>query len=172
MPTVRQTPLNVALSGGLLCRPRRIAGNVVAAALALYVTAAALPAQAQASSAEPAAVSADRANATPPPPAAKTPDEIRVRKAVEVTATRGTLAEDTSAAATAEVSRAEFEKRSPRTVDQALVGVGGVTTFRARGLPDSGVGVGLRGFSGRSSGQGRVLVLLDGQPLNDAISGR
>ena len=30
MPTVRQTPLNVALSGGLLCRPRRIAGNVVA----------------------------------------------------------------------------------------------------------------------------------------------
>lgn len=171
MLTARQTSPNVALSRRPRFRPRRVAGNSVAAALALGVAASAPLARAQAPLAEPASVSAGSGDAIPPPTTARTPEEIRVRKDVEVTATRGTLAEDTSAAATAEVSRAEFEKRGPRTVDQALVGVGGVTTFRARGLPDNGVGVGLRGFSGRSSGQGRVLVLLDGQPLNDPYLG-
>ena len=67
--------------------------------------------------------------------------------------------------------RRDIEQRSPETVDGALVGVEGVYAFRVRGPADNEMGVGMRGFSGRANGQARVLVLLDGQPINNSYGG-
>jgi len=98
-------------------------------------------------------------------------EPLRVRETVEVTATRGAVDAVKSPASSTVVTRAEIERRNAVTVDQALGEIEGLAVYRTRGLPDNGVGIGMRGFSGRSSGQSRVLVLLDGQPINDPYLG-
>lgn len=88
-----------------------------------------------------------------------------------MTATRGTADRDTSPASSSVVTRDEIERRAVTSVDQALVPVEGVYAYRVRGLADNEAGIGMRGFSGRGSGQSRVLVLIDGQPVNNGYTG-
>lgn len=90
---------------------------------------------------------------------------------VQVTATRGVRDRETSPASSAVVTRDEIERRAITAVDQALAPVEGVSSYRVRGLADNEAGIGMRGFSGRGSGQSRVLVLLDGQPINNGYTG-
>ena len=47
----------------------------------------------------------------------------------------------------------------------------GLYSLRSKGSQDTLTGVGMRGFDARGSDQTRVLILLDGQPLNDAYTG-
>jgi iron complex outermembrane receptor protein len=47
----------------------------------------------------------------------------------------------------------------------------GLYALRSKGSQDTLAGVGMRGFDGRGSNQTRVLILLDGQPINDAYTG-
>lgn len=120
--------------------------------------------------------SAAAAQSTPPapsqPPAVETaPAPPRVEETVSVTATRGTVDLDKSPASVSVVTRDTIEQRGPLTVDQALTTVEGVTAWRQRGITDTEAGVGMRGFTGRGTGQTRVLVLIDGQPLNNSYTG-
>lgn len=105
--------------------------------------------------------------AAPSPP----PEPLRLKENVEVTATRSQVTTETSPASSTVVLRSDLEKRDVVTVDQALTTVEGVYAYRQRGITDNEVGIGMRGFSGRGSGQGRVLILLDGMPLNNAYTG-
>ncbi len=65
------------------------------------------------------------------------------------------------------VTKKEIEDKKIQNVDEALKTTVGCATKRTKGLMDSLASVTLRGFSG----QGRTLVMLDGQPLNNAYSG-
>jgi iron complex outermembrane recepter protein len=107
----------------------------------------------------------------PPDGAAQQPVDLRLKETVEVTGTRGTIDSEKTPVASTVVTRREIEQRNVRTVDQAVNAVEGVAAYRTRGVADNGAGIGMRGFSGRSSGQSRVLVLLDGQPINDPYLG-
>ncbi len=112
-----------------------------------------------------------------PPPAQASPEPDRsdalpvLTESVIVTATRGVADRDTSPASSAVVTRQEIERRAITSVDQALAPVEGVSAYRVRGLADNEAGIGMRGFSGRGTGQSRVLVLLDGQPVNNGYTG-
>ena len=94
-----------------------------------------------------------------------------LNESVIVTATRAAADRDTSPASSAVVTREAIERRAVIAVDQALVPVEGVYAYRVRGLADNEAGIGMRGFSGRGSGQSRVLVLVDGQPINNGYPG-
>jgi iron complex outermembrane recepter protein len=114
----------------------------------------------------------------PPPAQAPQPEDpsapvepLRLKENVEVTATRSQAATETSPASSTVVLRSDLEKRDIVLVDQALTTVEGVYAYRQRGITDNEVGIGMRGFSGRGAGQGRVLVLLDGMPLNNSYTG-
>lgn len=116
--------------------------------------------------------------ATPAPAGQSAPKDprteeepLRIEDRVEVTATRGSIDTDMSPASSAVVLRDELERRDVTSVDQALTPVEGVYAYRQRGLADNEAGVGMRGFSGRGGGQSRVLILLDGQPLNNSYTG-
>ena len=100
-----------------------------------------------------------------------TPAPPPLAESVVVTATRGVADRGTSPASTSVVTRDEFERRGITAIDQALAPVEGVYAYRVRGLADNEAGIGMRGFSGRGGGQGRVLVLLDGQPINNGYTG-
>ena len=95
----------------------------------------------------------------------------RLNETVEVTATRGSADIETSPASTTVITREQFEDRNLRTVDQALTLTEGVAVYRSKGVQDTEVGIGMRGFSGRGTGQSRVLVLLDGEPINNSYTG-
>lgn len=114
---------------------------------------------------------------TPPAGETATDDEadsspvLHLKETVEVTGTRGQIESGRSSVSSTVVTRKDMEARNVRTVEQAVTATEGVTVFRSRGVGDSFTGIGMRGFNGRSSGQSRVLVLLDGQPINDAYLG-
>lgn len=99
------------------------------------------------------------------------PVDLRLKETVEVTGTRSTIDSEKTPVSSTVVTRTEIEQRNARTVDQAVNAVEGIAAYRTRGVADNGAGIGMRGFSGRSSGQSRVLVLLDGQPINDPYLG-
>ena len=65
------------------------------------------------------------------------------------------------------ISKEEIERRNIKTVDEALSELKSVFTKRNKGLMDSTSSVRLRGFKGDQY----TLILLDGQPLNDAYTG-
>jgi iron complex outermembrane receptor protein len=104
-------------------------------------------------------------------PADDTSGVTPLTESVLVTATRGAAGRETSPASASVVTRTELERRGVTAVDQALVPIEGVSSYRVRGLADNEAGIGMRGFSGRGSGQSRVLVLLDGQPINNGYTG-
>jgi iron complex outermembrane recepter protein len=114
---------------------------------------------------------AEPAQAPPPPQAADADTPLSLDETVEVTATRGTVSSDQSPASSSVVLRKDFERRAVMSVDQAVRPLEGVYAWRQRGLTDNEAGVGMRGFSGRAGGQSRVLILLDGQPVNNAYTG-
>lgn len=98
-------------------------------------------------------------------PAADNP--FFLRQEITVTATRSEVEPSKAPVSAATVSAQEISLRNVQVVDRALETLPGVYVSRGKGYQDTLAGVGLRGFSGRSTGQSRTLVLLDGQPLND-----
>jgi iron complex outermembrane receptor protein len=108
------------------------------------------------------------AQTTPSSPTAAKPAPLHT--AVTVTGTRTATELDKSPVSTSLITREEIETRNLNQVDQALALVEGVNSARTKGPSDNDFGIGLRGFAG-TGGQNRTLVLLDGQPQNDAYIG-
>lgn len=94
-------------------------------------------------------------------------DPFHPKTTVTVTATRSEEEVDKSPVSTGVVTAAEIEARPVKTVDQTLGLMEGVFVRRFQGPSATDANVLLRGFDGG----GRTLVLLDGQPLNDAYAG-
>ncbi len=65
------------------------------------------------------------------------------------------------------VTQEDLKKQNIKSVDDAFQTLSGIFVKRNKGLMDSTASVRMRGFSGDQY----TLVLLDGQPLNDAYSG-
>jgi len=86
---------------------------------------------------------------------------------IVVTATKTEKTVDDVPGSVTVISKEEIERRNIRTVDDALSKIKGVFTKRNKGLMDSTSSVRLRGFKGDQY----TLILLDGQPLNDAYTG-
>jgi iron complex outermembrane receptor protein len=105
------------------------------------------------------------------PGAAEDSNPFFLKTTVVVTATRQDAEVVKSPVAAGLVLRSELETRNIQVSDQSLDLVQGVYSSRGKGYQDTLTGVGMRGFAGRSAGQARTLVLLDGQPLNDAYTG-
>ncbi|WP_321476863.1 TonB-dependent receptor domain-containing protein [uncultured Paludibaculum sp.] len=95
-----------------------------------------------------------------------------LKQSVTVTATRGQMETEEAPVSISTVTNQEMGARRVQLLDQALNTVPGLYAFRGKGTQDTNAGVGLRGFAGRGSGQARVLVLMDGQPLNDSYTGQ
>jgi iron complex outermembrane receptor protein len=93
-----------------------------------------------------------------------------IKTSITVTATRSPMEVEKTPVSTSLVAHPEMEERNIQQVDQALSLLEGVNVSRGRGIADSEVGVGLRGFAG-IGGQARTLVLVDGQPVNDSYTG-
>jgi len=64
------------------------------------------------------------------------------------------------------IDREEMERKNIQTVDDALNSLSGLFVKRSKGLMDSTASVRMRGFAGDKY----TLVLIDGQPLNDAYT--
>ena len=65
------------------------------------------------------------------------------------------------------INKEDLKKQNIQTVDDALNSLSGVFVKRTKGLMDSTASVRMRGFKGDQY----TLILLDGQPLNDAYTG-
>jgi iron complex outermembrane receptor protein len=98
-------------------------------------------------------------------------DPFHLKTTIVVTGTRTQTELQQSPVSTSVLSRTELDTRNTRTLDQGLSLVEGLYSFRSKGSQDTLAGVGMRGFDGRGSNQTRVLILLDGQPINDAYTG-
>lgn len=115
----------------------------------------------------------ERCGQTAPPPdeADQTAEESTelptIREEVTVTATRGELETEKSPVSASVVTLQENRSRNVQTVDQSLNLLSGVNVLRTKGNSDNLTRVQMRNFNG----QERTLVLLDGQPINDAYSG-
>lgn len=72
------------------------------------------------------------------------------------------------AASVSVVRQEEIERMGVANVDEALRYESGVYSKRSKGLMESMAGIVMRGFSGTD----QVLVLLDGQPMNNGYVGR
>ncbi|MBA3017910.1 MAG: TonB-dependent receptor, partial [Desulfobacteraceae bacterium] len=86
---------------------------------------------------------------------------------IVVTATKTEKKVEDAPGSVSIVSREEIERRNIKTVDEALSEITGVFAKRNKGLMDSTSSIRLRGFNGDQY----TLILLDGQPLNDAYTG-
>jgi iron complex outermembrane recepter protein len=95
-----------------------------------------------------------------------------VKTTVIVTATRTEVDTDKAPASTSVIPESEIKARNTILIDQSLNTLPGVILTRTKGMADSMPAVGLRGFGGSGSSQSRVLVLLDGEPLNDGYTGQ
>lgn len=99
------------------------------------------------------------AQSSSPPP--------RFTSDVVVTATRTETDAAKAPVATDTVSGQELQIRRVQTLDQGLNLLTGVYSVRARGASESAARTTVRGFAGAN----RTLVLIDGQPMNDAYTG-
>jgi iron complex outermembrane receptor protein len=95
-----------------------------------------------------------------------------VKTTIVVTATRSEVDVADSPASTSVISESEIKARNTMLVDQSLNTLPGVILTRTKGMADSMPAVGMRGFGGAGNNQSRVLVLLDGEPMNDAYTGQ
>lgn len=86
---------------------------------------------------------------------------------VVVTATRTETEMDKAPASTSVVTRDEMRVRNNQTLDQSLNLLTGISVLRTKGAMDNSTRLMVRGFNGAN----RTLVLLDGQPVNDAYTG-
>jgi iron complex outermembrane receptor protein len=86
---------------------------------------------------------------------------------IVVTATKTEKQVDDAPASVTVITEAEMERRNIETVDDALAEIPGIFVKRSKGLMDSTTAVRSRGFNGDEY----TLVLVDGQPQNDAYTG-
>ncbi|MGC4083062.1 MAG: cobaltochelatase subunit CobN [Vicinamibacterales bacterium] len=86
---------------------------------------------------------------------------------VVVTGTKTDIAPDKAPVSTSVVSSQELRIRNSQTLDQSLNLLGGLYVLRTKGAADTNTRINMRGFTGAN----RTLVLLDGQPVNDAYTG-
>jgi iron complex outermembrane receptor protein len=98
-------------------------------------------------------------------------DPFRPKTTVVVTATRSEVSTEAAPASTSVVEQSELRTRNIHFLDQSLTLLQGMNINRGKGATDTLAGVGMRGFAGYGTGQSRVLVMLDGEPLNDAYTG-
>lgn len=88
---------------------------------------------------------------------------------VVVTGGRDAVEIDKSVVAVNAVPRETIELRNVFLADQALSYEEGLNVYREKGAADTSTSIGMRGFAANSP---RVLVLLDGEPMNDAYAGK
>lgn len=98
-------------------------------------------------------------------------DPFHPKTTVVVTGTRTQTELANSPVSATVLTRTELNQRNALTLDQGLTLTEGLYAFRQKGAADSLAGVGMRGFDGRGSNQVRTLILIDGQPVNDAYTG-
>ena len=92
---------------------------------------------------------------------------LHVNETVVVTATRTEMDIEKAPVSTSVVGQQEMQIRNTQSLDQSLDLLGGVYALRRKGPADTRPSVFMRGFNGAN----RTLVLLDGQPVNDAYTG-
>jgi iron complex outermembrane recepter protein len=115
----------------------------------------------------------DPAGVAPPEdPPAEQSSPFFLKQSVTVTAARDELEAEQAPVSVSVITNEEMAARRLQLLDQALNTAPGLYAFRGKGAQDTNAGVGMRGFSGRGSGQARVLVLVDGQPVNDSYTGQ
>jgi iron complex outermembrane receptor protein len=85
---------------------------------------------------------------------------------IVVTATKTEKKVEDAPGSVTVISKEEIERRNIKTVDKVLSELKGIFTKRNKGLMDATSSVRMRGFSGDEY----TLILLDGQPLNDAYT--
>jgi iron complex outermembrane receptor protein len=93
-------------------------------------------------------------------------DPFHPKTTVLVTATRSEMEVDRSPLSATVITQKEMEARRMQTIDMHLTLVGGVYVKRAKGPLSIDDQVLLRGFNGDA----RSLVLVDGQPFNEAYA--
>lgn len=86
---------------------------------------------------------------------------------ITVTATKTEKQVEDAPASVTVITRDEMARRNIETVDDALAELPGIFVKRSKGLMDSTTAVRSRGFNGDEY----TLVLVDGQPQNDAYTG-
>jgi len=91
---------------------------------------------------------------------------IRIRETVVVSATRTEAEIDRTPLSASVITARDLEARPVQNVDQQLTLTPGVYVQRFQGFSGTDSNVYLRGLNGSS----RTLVLLDGQPMNDAYA--
>ncbi len=96
---------------------------------------------------------------------------LHLRTTIVVTATRTEMELGKSPASTSVITRQDLEQANTQLVDQSLSFLPGVHSFRTKGPQDTSSGISMRGFNGRGVDGSRVLVLLDGQPMNSGYDG-
>jgi len=92
-----------------------------------------------------------------------------LNSSVVVTGGRDAVEIDKSVVAVNAVTRDTIETRNLFLADQSLSYEEGLNVYREKGAADTSTAVGMRGFAANSP---RVLVLLDGQPMNDGYAGK
>ncbi len=93
-------------------------------------------------------------------------EAIRLEEIV-VTATKTEKKVEDAPGSVTVIDKEEMKKKNIETVDDALNSLSGLFVKRSKGLMDSTTSVRMRGFAGDEY----ALVLIDGQPLNDAYTG-
>ncbi|MEQ1910339.1 MAG: TonB-dependent receptor [Vicinamibacterales bacterium] len=94
-------------------------------------------------------------------------DPLVLKVDVVVTGTRTDITPEKAPVSTSVVNRQELQIRNSQTLDQSLDLLGGLYVLRTKGAADTNTRINMRGFNGAN----RTLVLLDGQPVNDAYTG-
>lgn len=94
-------------------------------------------------------------------------EEIHTLEEIVVTATKTEKEIEDVPGSVTVISKEEMELRNMETVDDALSETKGIFVKRSKGLMDATASVRMRGFKGDQY----TLILLDGQPLNDAYTG-
>ncbi len=109
---------------------------------------------------------------SPDPEGAAIPQKpFQIQTTIVVTGTRTGIDLEKSPASASVITRQDLENADSWMVDQSLRFLSGLHAFRTKGPQDTSMGVSMRGFNGRGVDGARVLVLLDGQPMNSAYDG-
>jgi len=98
---------------------------------------------------------------------AEEPQKETTLEEIVVTATKTEKKVEDAPGSITIITREELKKQNIQTVDDAFETLSGIFVKRNKGLMDSTASVRMRGFRGDQY----TLVLLDGQPLNDAYTG-
>ncbi len=109
---------------------------------------------------------------SPDPEGAAIPQKpFQIQTTVVVTGTHTGIDLEKSPASASVITRQDLENADSWMVDQSLRFLPGLHAFRTKGPQDTSMGVSMRGFNGRGVDGARILVLLDGQPMNSAYDG-